>query len=223
MTALGVDSCIRERANPKSPARLGAFTTAAHRARPWGRLQMTVPWHTQLTDEEHHEHCECRDNCEDDGGRMTTPTLAVTGSTGRLGGRVARRLASAGVRQRLVVRNPAGAPRLTGTEIAAAEYGDSDASRQALAGVQTLFMVSGAETPERRPATPHVRRRGGRGRRRARRLHLVLRRGRRRHLHPRPRPLGHRGAHPGQRTAVDLPAGQPLPGLPSATWSATTA
>ena len=80
---------------------------------------------------------------------MTTPTLAVTGSTGRLGGRVARRLASAGVRQRLVVRNPAGAPRLTGTEIAAAEYGDSDASRQALAGVQTLFMVSGSETPER--------------------------------------------------------------------------
>jgi NAD(P)H dehydrogenase (quinone) len=80
---------------------------------------------------------------------MTTPALAVTGSTGRLGGRVAQRLASAGVPQRLVVRDPARAPRLTGTEVAAAEYGDPAAGRRALAGIRTLFMVSGSETPDR--------------------------------------------------------------------------
>jgi NAD(P)H dehydrogenase (quinone) len=80
---------------------------------------------------------------------MATPTLAVTGSTGRLGGRVARRLAAAGVPQRLVVRDRVRAPRLAGTEVAAAEYGDLDAGRRALAGIQTLFMVSGSETPNR--------------------------------------------------------------------------
>jgi NAD(P)H dehydrogenase (quinone) len=80
---------------------------------------------------------------------MATPTLAVTGSTGRLGGRVARRLAAAGVPQRLVVRDRVRAPRLAGTEVAAAEYGDLDAERRALAGIQTLFMVSGSETPNR--------------------------------------------------------------------------
>jgi NAD(P)H dehydrogenase (quinone) len=80
---------------------------------------------------------------------MTTPTLAVTGSTGRLGGRVARRLAAAGVPQRLLVRDRARAPRLTGTEVATAEYGDRKAGRRALAGIRTLFMVSGSETPNR--------------------------------------------------------------------------
>ena len=80
---------------------------------------------------------------------MTTPTVAVTGSTGRLGGRVARRLAAAGVPQLLVVRDPARAPSLDASQVAAANYGDPDAGRSALAGVQTLFMVSGSETPDR--------------------------------------------------------------------------
>ena len=80
---------------------------------------------------------------------MTTPTLAVTGSTGRLGGRVASRLAAAGVRQRLIVRDPARVPSLALTEVAAAEYGDPDAGRGALANIRTLFMVSGSETPDR--------------------------------------------------------------------------
>jgi NAD(P)H dehydrogenase (quinone) len=86
---------------------------------------------------------------EDDGGLTTTPDLAVTGSTGRLGGRVARRLAAARVPQRLIVRDPARAPSLDLTEVAAAEYGDRDAGRRALAGIRTLFMVSGSETPDR--------------------------------------------------------------------------
>ena len=37
-------------------------------------------------------------------------TLAVTGVTGGLGGRVARRLADRGVAQRVVARDPARAP-----------------------------------------------------------------------------------------------------------------
>lgn len=56
---------------------------------------------------------------------MSAPSLiAVTGSTGALGGRVATRLAAAGVRQRLVVRDPARAPDLPNVEIAQATYDD---------------------------------------------------------------------------------------------------
>jgi NAD(P)H dehydrogenase (quinone) len=75
--------------------------------------------------------------------------LAVTGSTGRLGSRVARGLSQLGVHQRLVVRDPAKAPALRGTHIATAAYGDGDAVRTALTGAQTVFMVSAAETADR--------------------------------------------------------------------------
>ena len=75
--------------------------------------------------------------------------LAVTGSTGRLGSRVARGLSQLGVDQRLVVRDPAKAPALPGTHIATAEYGDGAAVRTALTGARTVFMVSAAETADR--------------------------------------------------------------------------
>ena len=75
--------------------------------------------------------------------------LAVTGSTGRLGSRVARGLSQLGVDQRLVVRDPAKAPVLPGTHIATAEYGDGAAVRTALTGARTVFMVSAAETADR--------------------------------------------------------------------------
>jgi uncharacterized protein YbjT (DUF2867 family) len=75
--------------------------------------------------------------------------LAVTGATGRLGGRVARRLAAGGVPQRLVVRDPDRAPALAGAEVAVATYGDPDAVRRALAGTRTVFMVSGSEDAHR--------------------------------------------------------------------------
>jgi NAD(P)H dehydrogenase (quinone) len=75
--------------------------------------------------------------------------LVVTGSTGRLGRRVARGLAKLGVDQRLVVRDPAKAPALPGTHIATADYGDAAAVRTALTGAHTVFMVSAAETPDR--------------------------------------------------------------------------
>jgi NAD(P)H dehydrogenase (quinone) len=80
----------------------------------------------------------------------TTPAfVAVTGSTGALGGRVAARLAAAGVRQRLVVRDPARAPDLPNVEIAQATYDDADALREAFAGTDAVFLVSAAEHPER--------------------------------------------------------------------------
>jgi NAD(P)H dehydrogenase (quinone) len=75
--------------------------------------------------------------------------IVVSGATGRLGGRIARRLAAAGVAQRLLVRDAARAPRLPGAEVAVAEYADRDAVRAALAGADTVFMVSGSESPDR--------------------------------------------------------------------------
>jgi NAD(P)H dehydrogenase (quinone) len=80
---------------------------------------------------------------------MTSPLIAVTGSTGHLGGHVAARLAAAGANQRLVVRDPGRAPALAGAEVAVATYDDVDAMVAALAGVDTLFLVSAAEHPER--------------------------------------------------------------------------
>jgi uncharacterized protein YbjT (DUF2867 family) len=79
----------------------------------------------------------------------SAPTLAVTGSTGRLGGRVARRLAERGVPQRLLARSPERAPRLPGAVALRAAYADQDAVREALAGIRTVFMVSASESADR--------------------------------------------------------------------------
>jgi uncharacterized protein YbjT (DUF2867 family) len=81
---------------------------------------------------------------------MNAPTpLGITGSTGRLGRRIARRLAEAGVPQRLLVRDLARAPQLPASTVAVASYDDGDAVRDALAGLATVLMVSGAEHPDR--------------------------------------------------------------------------
>jgi uncharacterized protein YbjT (DUF2867 family) len=76
-------------------------------------------------------------------------TVAVTGATGDLGGRVARELAARGVDQRLIVRDPMAAPRLPGAEVAVASYEDSEAMAKALDGMGTLLLVSGHEDPDR--------------------------------------------------------------------------
>ncbi|HWJ81923.1 MAG TPA: NAD(P)H-binding protein [Nocardioides sp.] len=73
--------------------------------------------------------------------------LAITGSTGAVGGRVARLLAH--LRPVLVVRDPSRAPDL-GCEVRVASYGDRAAAGAALAGVDTLLLVSAAESPVRR-------------------------------------------------------------------------
>lgn len=77
------------------------------------------------------------------------PSLAVTGSTGSLGGSVARHLAAKGMPQRLVARSPERAPALAGAVAVRAEFGDRNAALRALDGVTTLFMVSAAEAPDR--------------------------------------------------------------------------
>lgn len=74
-------------------------------------------------------------------------SLAITGSTGALGGLVARALADLG--PRLVVRDPSRAPDL-GLEVFPATYADTLASRSALEGVEVLFMVSASESEHRR-------------------------------------------------------------------------
>jgi len=76
--------------------------------------------------------------------------IGVTGATGELGGRIARRLSDRGVEQRLIVRDPTRAPDLPGAEVAEArDYGDGDAMRQALESVDTLFLVSAGEDRDR--------------------------------------------------------------------------
>ena len=75
--------------------------------------------------------------------------IAVTGATGGLGGRVARRLAARRVEQRLVVRDPSRAPALDRTEVVVGEYHDGEAMRRAFDGVRTVFLVSGAEARDR--------------------------------------------------------------------------
>jgi NAD(P)H dehydrogenase (quinone) len=81
---------------------------------------------------------------------MTTlPTLAVTGSTGALGGLVARDLADRGVPQRLLARSPERVPRVAAGVPVPADYGDRDAAVRALLGVRTLLMVSGSESADR--------------------------------------------------------------------------
>jgi NAD(P)H dehydrogenase (quinone) len=77
-------------------------------------------------------------------------TIAVTGATGELGGRVARRLAARGAPLRLVVRDPERAPDIAGAEVAVAEsYRAGGRLRDALRGADTVFLVSGREEPDR--------------------------------------------------------------------------
>jgi len=78
---------------------------------------------------------------------MTT-TIAVTGATGHVGGRTARLLSEAGVPVRLLVRDPGRAPTLPGAEVVPAAYGD-DRTADALRGIDTVLMVSAAESVDR--------------------------------------------------------------------------
>lgn len=79
---------------------------------------------------------------------MTAP-VGVTGSTGRLGGRVARLLAGSGAEQRLLVRDPARAPSLDGAVPVRMSYDDRAAVEAACAGLDLVFMVSAAESATR--------------------------------------------------------------------------
>jgi len=76
--------------------------------------------------------------------------IAVTGSTGHIGGRVATQLAHSGHRLRLIVRDAARAPQQRAdAELAVADYADGDAVEKALAGINVAFMVSAHESADR--------------------------------------------------------------------------
>ncbi|MEV1247120.1 SDR family oxidoreductase [Nonomuraea sp. NPDC050022] len=75
--------------------------------------------------------------------------IAVTGATGRLGGRVVRRLAAADIPQTMVVRDLDRAPQLAGATAVRGGFGDRDAVLRALDGVDRVLMVSASETPDR--------------------------------------------------------------------------
>ncbi len=75
--------------------------------------------------------------------------IVVTGSTGRVGRLVARRLEDGEHQMRLLVRDPSRAPRIIGADIDVAEYGDAQALANALGEGDRVFMVSlwiGGET-----------------------------------------------------------------------------
>ena len=74
--------------------------------------------------------------------------IAITGSTGHVGGLVAAQLAS--LAPRLVVRDTSRAPRIAGATVVEAEYSDAAAAVTALTGVDLLFMVSASEAVDRR-------------------------------------------------------------------------
>lgn len=79
----------------------------------------------------------------------TLPALAVTGSTGVIGGLVAGFLAEDHQAQRLLVRAIERAPQLAGATPVPFDYADRDLAMRALDGVSTLFMVSLKEGPQR--------------------------------------------------------------------------
>lgn len=78
---------------------------------------------------------------------MSSP-IAITGATGHIGGLVVEDLASHDAPLRLLVRDPARAPRGF-DDVRRAPYDDPAAARSALEGVQTLFMISAVESADR--------------------------------------------------------------------------
>ena len=75
--------------------------------------------------------------------------VVVTGVTGGLGGRVARRLAERGIGQRVVARDPGRVPELAGAEVVAGSYDDGEGLRRAFEGPHTLLFVSASEARDR--------------------------------------------------------------------------
>jgi uncharacterized protein YbjT (DUF2867 family) len=80
---------------------------------------------------------------------VATDLIAITGASGAVGGRVARRLSERGFPVRLVVRDPARAPDLPGARVARASYSDRESMLSALDAVGTLFLVSAHEAIDR--------------------------------------------------------------------------
>ncbi|QZY47031.1 SDR family oxidoreductase [Mycolicibacterium austroafricanum] len=80
---------------------------------------------------------------------MSYPSMALTGATGQLGGLIAQRLAERKVSLRLLARKPQKAPDIRDAVAIRSTYTDDDSTRESLANVDVLFMVSGAESADR--------------------------------------------------------------------------
>ncbi|MEA2123268.1 MAG: hypothetical protein QOI80_50 [Solirubrobacteraceae bacterium] len=76
--------------------------------------------------------------------------IAVTGATGGMGTRVARRLADRRMPLRLIVRDASRAPSIPRADVRqASSYGAREEMRAALEGVDTLFLIPAAESLDR--------------------------------------------------------------------------
>ncbi len=81
---------------------------------------------------------------------MPEPPITVTGATGDVGSRVARRLSATGRAVRLVVRDAARAPQLPGAQVVVVPgYHDGDALERAFRGSSVLLLVSAHEVEDR--------------------------------------------------------------------------
>lgn len=80
---------------------------------------------------------------------MTGHSIAVTGVTGVVGRLVWRHLTERGIGHRLLARRPDVAPHVPGSTVHRVDYADPDSARDALEGVETLLMVSAAESVDR--------------------------------------------------------------------------
>ena len=77
------------------------------------------------------------------------PSLAVTGASGNVGGTTARLLSERGLPLRLLANTPSRAPELPGAVAVKCSYEDTLTTRDALEGVNVLFMVSAPESEDR--------------------------------------------------------------------------
>jgi uncharacterized protein YbjT (DUF2867 family) len=80
---------------------------------------------------------------------MPRGAVALTGVTGHLGAKVLARFARRRAPAVLLARNPSKVAGVPGFEVRACDYADPRGARRALEGVDTLLMVSAAETPDR--------------------------------------------------------------------------
>jgi len=80
---------------------------------------------------------------------MPTQRIALTGATGALGGRIARLLDDRDIPTRLIVRNPAKAPKLKHADVVVSTYVDHEALVAAVKDIDTVFFVSGFEAADR--------------------------------------------------------------------------
>ncbi|MFD6396758.1 SDR family oxidoreductase [Nocardia sp. NPDC060249] len=76
-------------------------------------------------------------------------TIAISGASGHIGGRVARLLASSSARLRLLGRHVDHITPIDGATTATIDFGDPTTVAAALDGVQTFFFVSATESADR--------------------------------------------------------------------------